>query len=234
MAAWLIAACISTVTGYIETGKAVNLLSLVAALLAAFGGLVRLAAACHERGGRPLSKLAYCASLTAALFFAAVAASNPVVIVQAFTYYNDGLVGSLLLALIGAGLYYVLSPERKALLAAAAAVILLVNVKFTAIAYAALICMWIVAALAVKSCRNAGAGREEPPPSHYRKVRILLKQPHIRRAIVVLGLSGLAAIVVLESLHSQYGPAWTSVLSARGQASDRYYDAECSGQLYRA
>jgi hypothetical protein len=126
-AVWLLGAAFYTWTGSIDTGKSLNLALLLASSLAAYAVLVRCIG--PRRGAWLLAGLT-----------AACAAFNPVSVVQLFTHYNDGLIGSLLLTLLCTFVYYAQTKERSVLAAAAVCIVLLLNIKFTAVAYAALLC----------------------------------------------------------------------------------------------
>lgn len=71
-------------------------------------------------------------------------AANPVVVAELFTYYNDGLLGSLMLVYIAALAHYAKTFERKSLILASVTLLLLLNIKFTAIVYAGLITLIFV------------------------------------------------------------------------------------------
>lgn len=178
--AWLTAAAISTLTGHVETGKALNLISMFAAFFASFGGLLQLASF-RNRGYGFLR-------LLPALLIAVCSAANPITLVQLFTNYNDGLIASLLLALVGSAVSYALSGNRKALAIAAIATVFLVNIKFTAIAYAGLICFWLIVAVIARHWTNRKAVLHE-----FR--RVLFRIP-VKRAVIVLLGSGVIGLLI--------------------------------------
>ncbi len=116
---WITAASIYRLTGAIETAKAGNLALMAASAFAALSALatVRL---------RPAH----------AVLLAIAASLNPVSICQAFTFYVDGQVASLLSVLLAVGVLVVTRGGRLPLLLLSGTVIALVNTKFTALAYA--------------------------------------------------------------------------------------------------
>ncbi|OCT12051.1 hypothetical protein A8709_29805 [Paenibacillus pectinilyticus] len=169
--AWLLSAAIYTLTGHLESGKAINLILMVAAFCSTLGALLQI---CSTFGTKTLSRkpwITHILRTILVILIAACAACNPITIVQLFTNYNDGLIASLLLTLISTGVYYVLTHERRVLVQSAVAIVLLVNIKFTAIAYAGLICGWLVIAMMLIQLKTGEAK--------------MWKSPHITRAILV-------------------------------------------------
>jgi hypothetical protein len=133
---WLAAAALYKFAGQIELAKAVHVLPL--------GGAFFLA----------LSLLRRAPGLTTgiALMVALLATLNPVWITQSLSFYVDGQVASLLLALISVALLVIVDGARPFhLLLMAMIGILLVNVKFTGLPYAAMV---ILAAMAVLVLRT--------------------------------------------------------------------------------
>ncbi|WP_201318150.1 hypothetical protein [Paenibacillus sp. EPM92] len=123
-APWLLAAFFYAYWPSIEVGKATNVICWLASFFAAFGALARIF---RNR------------SLFVLGLSGAVMAANPVVVAELFTYYNDGLLGSLMLVYIAALAHYAKTFERKSLILASVTLLLLLNIKFTAIVYAGLI-----------------------------------------------------------------------------------------------
>ncbi|MFO7172029.1 MAG: hypothetical protein DIU70_003540 [Bacillota bacterium] len=122
-ASWLTGLYFWTFHPAIDAGKATNLIAIVASGAAAHAALTR---ATGNRG--PILALA-----------AMGLAANPVSMAQVFTFYNDGLLGSLLLTFAGFLAYHGVAGDRLSAAGAALALILLVNTKFTAVVYGALL-----------------------------------------------------------------------------------------------
>ncbi len=125
---WLAAAAIYAATGFIEMGKAINLLALAASGLLSYIVL-------REKLSARVSGIG-----------AALIAFNPVSLNQVFTYGNDGLISSLMIVL-AALLALAYWKSRAMLIPATLVVLLLVNIKFTAVGYAGLICALYVITL---------------------------------------------------------------------------------------
>lgn len=121
---WICSASIYALTGALETAKAVNLLFLLSVFAASFDTLKRV----------------YGLKDGKAAAFAALFAANPVFLCQAFTFYNDLAVGSLLVLTLLGGIRIVsrrMDTYSYAVLMLA--VCLCCTVKFTAPVLAALI-----------------------------------------------------------------------------------------------
>ncbi|NNC91481.1 MAG: hypothetical protein HKN80_03195 [Acidimicrobiia bacterium] len=122
-ASWLAAATIYDLTGSVETGKAVDVLPLGGSFLLILGLLTRLGV---ER------RVAWAG--------AALAAANPIWVVQSLSNYVDGQSAALTLAAIAAGMWIVLVERtRPASWSLAVSLLLLINLKFSGIFYAGLI-----------------------------------------------------------------------------------------------
>ena len=140
---WLIAAYICAFVPTIEAGKAINLAAAAGAFFASYA-LAAQWLAKRESGKREVARLggvgrsAPRATRAAAFVVAFAAAANPVAAAQLFTYYNDGLLGSLLLMYAASLARFSVARDRGALATAMFAAVVLVNVKFTALVYAAL------------------------------------------------------------------------------------------------
>lgn len=115
---WFFASPIYQLTGSLEAGKAFQLILLAASLFLSFS-LFRLFLM-----PRPL-----------ALLFSAGVAFNPVLIVQAFTYYVDGTLGAVLLIALCLMIHLFVSPRLPTLLMLCMFLMFGVNIKFTAVLY---------------------------------------------------------------------------------------------------
>ena len=139
--AWVVEAAVYRLTHRLETGKMLHLVLATAALLAVWAAL------------RATPGLPPMAAAAAAL----LAAVTPVVAVQAFTFYVDGLVASSFTVLLALGALVAARgatwPRRAGM---AAATLVLVNAKLTGVPYAAL--LWLAAALAAGALRGGRAG----------------------------------------------------------------------------
>lgn len=119
---WIEAAALYRVTGHIEQGKVFNLLLLIASFCLSWAALLTL---------NPGKKIR-------AWWLSLLLSFNPVSINQALTFYVDGQLASLLLALAALG--YLLYNRKHLLIsiqvAFVAGIVMAINVKFTAVAYA--------------------------------------------------------------------------------------------------
>jgi len=122
---WLESASIVAATGRIETGKAVNWVLLAASFLLAY-----VAAQMMLPRRRWL-----------ALLVAAVAALNPISITQAFTFYVDGQMGSLVLILLAAAVIAWKTPDLwfVGVVAVACSAMQMATIKFTGVPLAMLL-----------------------------------------------------------------------------------------------
>lgn len=125
------AATIYKATGLLEGGKAINLLTIAASALLSLSALLHL---------RPNQRVQ-------AWVVAVLLALNPVSIYQAFSYYVDGLLASLLLCLIALGALLFARANRVLLISYTLTMILIMNIKFTAIAYAGLLTVGLLIVL---------------------------------------------------------------------------------------
>jgi hypothetical protein len=130
-AAEIAAASIYKATGLLEHSKVINLLAIAASALLSLAALLSL---------RPERRIA-------AWTVAFLLALNPVTIYQSFTFYVDGLLGSLLLCLLALGCLIVIRPGWMQLAAYTLAMIMVMNIKFTAIAYAGVLTIGVLVAL---------------------------------------------------------------------------------------
>jgi hypothetical protein len=130
-ASWLAAAGIYDLTGSVETGKAIDMLPLGGSFLLVLALLTRLGV---ER------RVAWAGS--------ALAAANPVWVVQSLSNYVDGQSAALMLAAMAAGLWMVLVERtRVASWSLALSLLLLINLKFSGIYYSGLILMTLTVVL---------------------------------------------------------------------------------------
>ena len=123
-ASWVFGANIYSITDNIESGKALTALVIFVVFFFAFGYL-------YKKFG-----------IHKTLLLALLLAANPVIMMQLFNYYNDGILGNLLIILV-IGLSMLIDKTakipHKALIVYGAifmAITLLVNLKFTGIVYA--------------------------------------------------------------------------------------------------
>lgn len=117
---WLSAAGLQQSTGSYACGKAVTL------ALAVFAAAAVAHAAWLSRGGRPAPALA----------LGALAAANPVIVVQFPTFYVDGLVAGSVTVALAAAWSWTATRSPLALLALCSASLLLPNLKFTGLFFA--------------------------------------------------------------------------------------------------
>lgn len=144
-AAWIASASLYALTGDFETGKSVQLLTLLGAWIAC----VRLL-----RGSPRLPRgVAFGAASALAL--------NPIAVEQAPSAYVDGWLASALLLFAVLLLDFVIHGRRRSLLLAALALPLPVNLKFTGLLYAAIAALtigvvaWQTRRAAVAPCLRA-------------------------------------------------------------------------------
>jgi len=126
-ASWIFAANIYKVTGNIESGKAITILSMFLVLFFALSFFYKL----FDRNK--------------AIIIALLLTFNPVVITQVFNYYNDGILGNYIIVLL---LLFSMLIFRKLdytkdriiiLTAITMAIVPVVNLKFSALAYVAIV-----------------------------------------------------------------------------------------------
>lgn len=129
---WIFAASMYDITGNIESGKAITPLVMAALFLFSFGYL-------YQRLNR-----------NKALVLSLLITFNPITVAQLYSYYVDGLMGNLLIILM---LACTLLLDKKARVplrelvlygTIVACTILVINLKFTGLAYAGIIifCYW--------------------------------------------------------------------------------------------
>jgi hypothetical protein len=117
--AWIPQALLAQAFGGIEYGKALMPMLMAAAFFLTFAAF---------------QVLLRCPFI--ALAAAGVAALNPIIITQIFTYYVDGILAALLTALLACMVIAWSSRMAAVYLAVAAVLLLLVNIKFTGLFYA--------------------------------------------------------------------------------------------------
>lgn len=134
-ATWIFAANIYKATGSIESGKAINLLVIFAVFLLTFSYLGQ--------------RLRYQTGLMISILLAL----NPVTLSQLYGYFNDGLMGGLIIILIA--LSTILIDKKVTIsivhrihilyIAIFITIAIVVNVKFTGLAYAGItmLCYWL-------------------------------------------------------------------------------------------
>lgn len=127
---WVLAAAVYQATGIIEQGKVFHFLFMLAALLACYHALRSLTPL-----GRP-----------AAWLVAGLAALAPVSLTQMFSYYVDGQLGSLFLAVLAAGAVVLGRGGRIVLLLMLMAAVVALGTKFTAVAYLGVLGLFFVLA----------------------------------------------------------------------------------------
>lgn len=129
MGTWLIGSNIYSVTNDIETGKAYNLLIIYITFVLMLFVLYKASSN-------------FVLSLVASL----ITAFNPIILVQSFTYYNDGFMGSLLILLVS--LMILFNDDKKIFddselyLSICSILMIIINVKFTGFAYAGIFCLF--------------------------------------------------------------------------------------------
>ncbi|TDF93853.1 hypothetical protein [Paenibacillus piri] len=129
-------------TGLIEHSKAINLLAIAASLLLSLGALFTLRPAKSEEATTGQAGYAWRAVIVAVLL-----AFNPVSVYQAFSYYVDGLLASMMLCMVALGFLIFARPGWLLLSAYTSAMVFAINIKFTAIAYAGVLTVGLLITL---------------------------------------------------------------------------------------
>lgn len=119
---WLVETFVYRLTGDIEQGKGWNLIFALASFLLSSTAL-----------------RAWGLSRGWSWVIGGLAALNPVVIAQAMSYYNDGVVSSLLLCMMAATILLWKAPSLDAWVAFVAALVFLINTKFLGLAYSVIL-----------------------------------------------------------------------------------------------
>ena len=122
-ASWVMAAAVLKATGHIEAGKLFNLTLMIAAACFCLSALLRL------------TRL----SIGWASVLSVLVALNPVVVYQSTTFYVDNLVASSLTVMVAGLVIFLAAPRWQAMLIAMLAAALAINLKFTALVYAAIL-----------------------------------------------------------------------------------------------
>ncbi|MCP3776528.1 hypothetical protein NLX71_25110 [Paenibacillus sp. MZ04-78.2] len=193
-AAWFVAAAFYTYTGIIDTGKSINLIVLFASFFASFAYLHWFLIAREEQSGITMTPMRRFYRWALAVLLAACAAFNPVTMVQLFSHYNDGLIGSLLFVLISSLAYAAVRADRRVIGAAMLSIVFLLNIKFTAVAYAALICLFFIVYVAFT---QKGRTEMRRPKAVQLWQELWRKGSRAKRAILTLGATGICAIVLI-------------------------------------
>ncbi len=134
----ILAASVYKRTGNIEHGKIFNLLLMLSSACLCLSALLRLPAV----------------PIHTSLLLSAIMGANPVSLYQALTYYVDGQLSSLMVALLALGVLIIRSCDRIVLLSWLAGIVLLVNVKFTGVAYAGLATVSLVVCVLLRRQRG--------------------------------------------------------------------------------
>jgi hypothetical protein len=116
---WIASASLYILTGHIEQGKVFNILLIVSSFFLCLSAL-----SAHYSRGAPEPVL-----------FSALAACNPIAILQSSTFYIDGQLSSMLIIILSLLYLIIKSPDVFLALALILGVIIAVNIKFTALAY---------------------------------------------------------------------------------------------------
>lgn len=117
---WLYEAALYTITGQIEQSKVFNFLLIIISFLLALSGL------------KSWDGL----STRQSIFFSLLLALNPVSIYQAFSFYIDGQLASLLLCLVALSYRLVTFHDKVILGSFIMTIALTINIKFTGVVYA--------------------------------------------------------------------------------------------------
>jgi hypothetical protein len=120
---WIAGAAALLSTGYVETGKLFNVTLMIAAGVQVVSVLLRLTAL----------------SVPTIVSVGMLAALNPVTISQSMTFYVDGAVASVLTVLIAGLIVSIAAPRWRSLCVALLAACVAINMKFTAVAYTAVL-----------------------------------------------------------------------------------------------
>lgn len=127
MGTWLIASNIYSITNDIETGKAYNLLIIYISFVLMLYILYKASSN-------------FVLSAILALF----TAINPIILVQAFTYYNDGFMGNLLILLVFLMISFNdnkdIFDDKEFYISICSILMIIINTKFTGFAYAGIFC----------------------------------------------------------------------------------------------
>lgn len=120
---WLLSSVIYDLTGKIEQSKVGNIYFLIISFLLTMSLLLKLS----------LNKFY-------SIWFALLAAFNPIVITQLFTFYIDGQLASLFLILLVLLIMNYIEYNNKFVVAIGLTIIMFINIKFTALGYALILC----------------------------------------------------------------------------------------------
>jgi len=125
---------IYSVTGKIEQGKAFNLLAVLSAFFISFATLLSI----------------FNFSVPFTLIISTLLAFNPVSTTTLFSYYVDGFLSSILLMFFSVILLFFKSKEKRYLPIILPLIIIIINIKFTGLAYGFFISLGIIIGLLIK------------------------------------------------------------------------------------
>ncbi|MEY2365304.1 hypothetical protein R6U76_03065 [Lysinibacillus capsici] len=120
---WFYGATLYDLLGNVEYGKSINIILLVASILLSFSTILR-----------------FNNSITWASIFSILLAFNPVTINQMLTFYIDGQLYSLFLLLVVLLTLHQIEKSNEFYLPIILTLALLINIKFTALGYALILC----------------------------------------------------------------------------------------------
>lgn len=123
-ASWYFATAIYDLMGNIEYGKSINILLLMSSILIVFSLILRVKD-----------------SLIFGIVCSILIALNPVTISQLFTFYVDGLLYSTLLILVTLLIRQFIEEDLWSFFSIILVLIILINIKFTALGYAIILCL---------------------------------------------------------------------------------------------
>lgn len=123
-ASWYFAAVIYDLMGNIEYGKSINVLLLMSSVLIVFSLIIKIKN-----------------SLLLSMVCSILIVLNPVTINQLFTFYVDGLLYSTFLILVTLLIRQFIEEDLWSYCSIILALIILINIKFTALGYALILCL---------------------------------------------------------------------------------------------
>jgi hypothetical protein len=125
------AAVLYAATGKIELSKVFNFLLILSSFFLSFAALTAIQPKKWMRS----------------VILALLLACNPVSIYQSLSFYVDGQLGSLLICMVALGVLIYLQTNYYLIAALSLCLLLTINNKFTALAYAGVLCIGLIAAL---------------------------------------------------------------------------------------
>ncbi|MBY0427009.1 MAG: hypothetical protein K2Q22_15345 [Cytophagales bacterium] len=134
---WYIDASLYAITGFVQSGKASNILYIVASLLFTLALILKIT---------PLK-------VWQSMILVSILAFNPIWAYQYLSYYVDGQLSACILILIGAfaGLYLKIYNRYMLLFVAGCSIIIMSNLKFTGPVFSAILGLGFCTILAIKS-----------------------------------------------------------------------------------